>query len=140
MSEHRPTTLGELKAAGYETRTVKDEIRANLVRKLKSGEELFEGVQGYEDTVIPQIVNALMARHDFILLGLRGQAKSRILRQLASLLDDDVPILAGSEVNDDPFHPISKYGRQIVDSQGDEAPIEWVHREQRYVVSSPRPT
>jgi magnesium chelatase subunit I len=133
MSEHRPTTLGELKAAGYETRTVKDELRANLVRKLKAGEGLFEGIQGYEDTVIPQIINALLAKHDFILLGLRGQAKSRILRQLVSLMDEAVPILAGSEVNDDPFHPISKYGRHLVDAQGDDTPIEWVHREQRYV-------
>ncbi|MGD2047734.1 MAG: sigma 54-interacting transcriptional regulator, partial [Gemmatimonadota bacterium] len=133
MSEHRPTTLGELKAAGYQSRSVKDEIRANLVRKLKSGEELFEGIRGYEESVTPQIVNALLAEHDFILLGLRGQAKSRILRQLVSLLDEEVPILAGSEVNDDPFHPISKYGRQIVESQGDDAPIEWVHRDQRYV-------
>ena len=133
MSEHRPTTLGELKAAGYETRTVKDEIRANLVRKLRAGEALFEGIQGYEDTVVPQIINALLARHDFILLGLRGQAKSRILRQLVSLLDDHVPILAGSEVNDDPFHPISKFGRHLVDAQGDEAPLEWIPREQRYV-------
>ena len=133
MSEHRPTTLGELKAAGYETRTVKDEIRANLVRKLRAGEALFEGIQGYDDTVVPQIINALLARHDFILLGLRGQAKSRILRQLVSLLDGHVPILAGSEVNDDPFHPISKFGRHLVDAQGDEAPLEWIPREQRYV-------
>ncbi|MGD8602274.1 MAG: magnesium chelatase [Gemmatimonadota bacterium] len=133
MSEHRPTTLGELKAAGYQSRSVKDEIRANLVRKLEAGEELFQGIRGYEESVTPQIVNALLAKHDFILLGLRGQAKSRILRQLVSLLDEEVPILAGSEVNDDPFHPISKYGRQIVESQGDDAPIEWVHRDQRYV-------
>ena len=98
MSEHRPTTFGELKATGYETRTVKDEMRSNLVGKLRSGEELFPGIMGYSDTVVPQIVNAVLAKHDFILLGLRGQAKSRILRQLVSLLDESVPIVTGSEV------------------------------------------
>jgi len=133
MSEHRPRTLGELKATGYGTRPVKDELRANLVRKLKSGEELFPGIQGYQDSVTPQIVNAILSRHDFILLGLRGQAKSRILRQLTSLLDEHIPILAGSEVNDDPFAPISKYGRQLIEAHGDQTPIEWVPREQRYV-------
>jgi len=133
MTDQRPATLGALKASGYRSRTVKDEIRANLVRKLGSGEELFPGVQGYEDTVVPQIANALLARHDFILLGLRGQAKSRILRQLASLLDEAVPILAGSEVSDDPLSPISKYGRQLVEEHGDDAPIEWIERDARYV-------
>ncbi len=133
MSERRPTTLAELKATGYQSRDVKDELRVNLVRKLKSGEELFPGVRGYDDSVIPQIVNAVLARHDFILLGLRGQAKSRILRQLVELLDDEVPILAGSEVNDDPLAPISKYGRQLVEEKGDAAPIEWIGHEQRYV-------
>lgn len=103
------------------------------MERLRSGEPIFEGVHGYEDTVVPQIVNALLARHDFILLGLRGQAKSRILRQIANLLDDEVPILAGSEINDDPFHPISKQGRVIVEEHGDDAPIEWVHRDQRFV-------
>jgi len=133
MSEHRPTTVGELKAAGYRTRAVKDELRDNLVRKLKAGEELFQGIRGYEETVIPQLVNSLLARHDFILLGLRGQAKSRILRQLVSLLDEHIPILAGSEVNDDPFHPISKHGRQMLEAHGDDTPVEWVPRDQRYV-------
>ncbi len=133
MSDHRPTTLAELKATGYRSRTVKEELRDNLVRKLKAGDDLFPGIRGYEDSVTPQIVNALLARHDFILLGLRGQAKSRILRQLALLLDEAIPILAGSEVNDDPLAPISKYGRQLVEEQGDETPIEWVGREQRYV-------
>jgi magnesium chelatase subunit I len=133
MSEKRPSTLGELKATGYQTRTVKDELRANLVRKLKSGEELFPGIRGYDESVTPQIVNAVLARHDFILLGLRGQAKSRILRQLVSLLDEEIPILAGSEVNDDPLAPISKYGRQLVEAQGDATPIAWVPRDQRYV-------
>jgi magnesium chelatase subunit I len=133
MTPDRPRTLGDLVASGYESRSIKDELRANLVRALRSGDELFPGVRGYDDTVVPQIVNAILARHDFILLGLRGQAKSRILRQIALLLDDAVPILAGSEVNDDPLRPISKYGRQLVAEHGDDTPVEWIGREQRYV-------
>ena len=133
MSDRRPSTLGALKASGYQSRTVKDEMRANLVRKLKSGEDLFPGIQGYEDTVTPQIVNAVLAKHDFILLGLRGQAKSRILRQLVSLLDEEMPILAGSEVNDDPLAPISKFGKLLVEEHGDDAPVAWVDRQHRYV-------
>jgi len=132
MSE-RATTLGELKAQGYEARSVKQEMRANLVRKLRAGDELFPGIQGYGETVVPRIVNAVLARHDFILLGLRGQAKSRILRQLVSLLDETIPVLAGSEVNDDPLSPISKFGRLLVEEQGDDTPIAWVGRDQRYV-------
>jgi magnesium chelatase subunit I len=137
MNQHRPRplarTLAELKAAGYRSRPVKDEIRANLVRKLRAGERLFPGIEGYDDSVVPQIVNALLARHDFILLGLRGQAKSRILRQLVDFLDDEIPILAGSEVNDDPFQPISKYGKALIEEEGDAAPIAWVHRDHRFV-------
>ena len=133
MTDRRPKTLAELEAAGYRTRAVKDELRANLLRKLASGEPLFPGVQGYQDSVVPQIVNAILARHDFILLGLRGQAKSRILRQLVLLLDEEIPILAGSEVNDDPFAPISKYGRQLIEEHGGATPIEWIARDRRYV-------
>jgi magnesium chelatase subunit I len=133
MTPIRPRTLGELKAAGYRSRPVKDEIRANLVRKLRSGERLFPGIEGYDESVVPQIVNALLARHDFILLGLRGQAKSRILRQLVDFLDEEIPILAGSEVNDDPLHPISKYGKALIEAEGDRAPIAWVHRDNRFV-------
>ncbi|MBI4514156.1 MAG: magnesium chelatase [Gemmatimonadetes bacterium] len=129
----KPSTLGELKRSGYRPRSVKDEMRANLIRKLEAGETLFPGIVGYEDSVIPQLVNAILARHNFILLGLRGQAKSRILRQLVDLLDEAIPILAGSEVNDDPFRPISKYGRVKIEERGDEAPIDWVPRENRYV-------
>jgi magnesium chelatase subunit I len=128
-----PTTVRELKAGGYEPRRVKDEMRANLVRKLRASEPLFPGIVGYEDTVVPQIVNALLARHDFVLLGLRGQAKSRILRALVSLLDEEIPILAGSEINDDPLQPISKHGRQLLDERGEDAPVEWVHRDHRFV-------
>ena len=133
MTDRRPSTLAELEAAGYRTRAVKDELRANLLRKLASAEPLFPGVQGYDDSVVPQIVNAVLARHDFILLGLRGQAKSRILRQLVLLLDEEIPILAGSEVNDDPFAPISKYGRQLIEEHGGATPIEWIARDRRYV-------
>src|SRR6185436_909726 len=96
-------TLAELKASGYRSVAVKDELRANLIRKLQAREKLFPGIVGYDDTVIPQLINAILARHNLILLGLRGQAKSRIIRQLTSLLDERIPIIAGSEVNDDPF-------------------------------------
>jgi magnesium chelatase subunit I len=108
-------------------------MRENLIRVLEQGHEVFPGIVGYEDSVVPQVVNAILARHNFILLGLRGQAKSRILRALVSLLDPELPVIAGSEVNDNPFKPLSKYGRQLVDQQGDDAPIEWVQRESRFV-------
>ena len=129
----RPGTLGELKASGWHTRSVKDEIRENLLKRLGGPGPLFEGVHGYEETVMPQIVTAILSRHDFILLGLRGQAKSRILRQLVSFMDDEIPILAGSEVNDDPFRPISKYGRELLRQHGDHTEIAWVHRDNRYI-------
>lgn len=133
-----PDTLGALRrspygAAARQHRSVKDELRANLIDRLRGGGPLFEGVLGYEDTVMPQIVNAILSRHNFILLGLRGQAKSRILRALTTLLDPEMPIVAGSEVNDDPFAPISKYARTLLAEAGDEAPIAWVAREDRYV-------
>ena len=133
MSKPLPTTLGTLKASGYRRRPVKEELRHNLVEKLRSGEDLFPGVHGYGNSVIPQIVNAILSRHDFILLGLRGQAKSRILRELTLLLDGQIPIIAGSEVNDDPLHPLSKYGRLKVEECGDDTPIDWIRRGSRYV-------
>ena len=129
----QPDTLAALRATGYRSRPVKDEMRDNLIAKLESGETLFPGIRGYDDSVIPQLVNAILARHDFILLGLRGQAKSRILRQLVGLLDARMPVIAGSEVNDDPLAPISKYGRQMIAEHGDDTPIEWLEREQRYL-------
>ena len=129
----RPATLGALRASGYRPRSVKTEIRENLIAKLTAGETVFPGIVGYEDSVVPALVNAVLARHNFILLGLRGQAKSRILRQLTALLDDAIPVLAGSEVNDDPFAPISKYGRQLVEQHGDDAPVEWIGPDRRYV-------
>jgi magnesium chelatase subunit I len=128
-----PGTLGELKAQGYRVRNVKDEMRANLLDKLRRGERVFPGIVGYDETVIPQIVNAVLARHNLILLGLRGQAKSRIIRQLVNLLDEHIPVIAGSEVNDDPFRPISAYGRQTVEREGDQTPVNWVERDARFV-------
>ncbi len=131
-----PDTLGALRRSGYAAnrpRNVKDEIRRNLIARLQHGGPLFRGVLGYEETVMPQIVNALLARHNFILLGLRGQAKSRILRALVSLLDEAMPVVAGSEVNDDPFDPISKYARLLIEERQDDTPIDWVSRDSRYV-------
>ncbi len=133
-----PNTLGALRtsshgAAERQGRSVKDELRANLIARLRDGKALFPGVLGYEDTVMPQIVNALLSRHHFILLGLRGQAKSRILRALTTLLDPAMPVIAGSETNDDPFHPISKFGRDRIAEAGDDTPIAWLSPDQRYV-------
>jgi len=133
-----PITLGALKQSPFGVperalRSVKDEMRQNLLTKLCSGEKLFPGVIGYEDTVMPQIVNAILSRHNFILLGLRGQSKSKILRSLITLLDDAMPIVAGSEVNDNPFAPISKYARLLIAERGDETPVDWVTPEDRYI-------
>ena len=129
----RASTLGELKAGGYRPQSVKDEMRANLICKLKRRERLFPGIVGYDETVVPQLVNAILARHNLILLGLRGQAKSRIIRQLTNLLDEYIPIIAGSEINDDPFNPISAYGRQTIELHGDATHIDWVKRDARFV-------
>jgi magnesium chelatase subunit I len=126
-------TLGELRQSGYKGVPVKDELRANLVRKLRAGEKLFRGIVGYDETVIPQLVNAILSRHNVILLGLRGQAKSRIIRQLTELLDEQIPIIAGSEVNDDPFHPISAYGRETLHVHGESTHIDWIDRDSRFV-------
>src|SRR5712675_1962470 len=129
----RARTLGELKASGYRSISVKDDMRANLICKLKRREKLFPGIVGYDETVVPQLINAILARHNLILLGLRGQAKSRIIRQLTNLLDDQMPIIAGSEVNDNPFHPISAYGRQMIELHGDATHVAWVSRDARFV-------
>src|SRR4051812_43602655 len=125
-------TLGELKASGWQSLPVKEEIRRNAVRKISAGEPLFEGVLGYEQTVMPQLENALLAGHDIIFLGERGQAKTRIIRSLTGLLDEWMPIVAGSEINDDPLHPVSKHARDLVDEKGDETPVTWVHRDDRF--------
>jgi magnesium chelatase subunit I len=128
----RPATLGALRAAGYPDLTVKQELRRNLLRALKSGETLFPGIIGYDRTVIPQLVNAILSRHDVILLGLRGQAKTRLLRSLTRFLDEYIPVVAGSEISDHPYHPVSAFARRVVGELGDATPIEWVHRDRRY--------
>lgn len=125
-------TLGELKRSGYEVLSVKEEMRRNLLRKIREGETLFPGIVGYDETVIPQIQNAILARHDFLLLGLRGQAKTRIVRSLVTLLDEAIPTLRGCSINDNPFEPTCKSCRLLLDEQGDDAPIEWLPRERRY--------
>ena len=129
-----PRTFGELKRTGTgKSPSVKDEMRLNLLKKLRSGERLFPGVLGYDDTVLPQVVNAILSRHNMILLGLRGQAKSRLLRSLQTLLDPLVPIVAGSEISDDPFGPISKWARDRLAEAGDDTPIAWLPPEERYI-------
>ncbi|HVT75468.1 MAG TPA: sigma 54-interacting transcriptional regulator [Acidimicrobiales bacterium] len=128
----RPTTLGELRASGWESVPIKEEVRRNAVARLKAGQPLVEGVLGYEDTVLPQVANAILAGHDMVLLGERGQAKTRIIRSLIELLDEWMPIVAGSEINDDPYNPVSKHATELVVHKGDETPIEWVHRSTRY--------
>ena len=128
----KPRTVGELRQSGYAPRSVKTEIRQNLIRQLERGERIFPGIVGYDETVLPKIENALLSGQDLILLGERGQAKSRLARALVALLDEAVPALAGSEVHDDPLQPISKAGRELVAELGDRAPVEWLPRERRY--------
>ena len=132
MNHPRAATVGQLKETGYQPTSVKDELRRNLIRKLKNNEELFPGILGYRDTVVPQIVNAILSKHDMLLLGLRGQAKTRILRMLPDLLDEWTPTLAGTEINDDPLRPTTRTGKRILVDEGDDAKIEWVHRRDRY--------
>ena len=132
MATERPQTLGELKQSGYKSESVKDEMRRNLIAKIRDGSALFPDILGYEETVVPQIQNAILSRHDMLFLGLRGQAKTRMLRQLVHLLDDALPVVAGSEVNDDPYRPLSKESRDKLDSMGDKTPIAWVGRSDRY--------
>jgi magnesium chelatase subunit I len=132
MSHPHPATVGQLKESGYHPLSVKDELRRNVIAKLRSGEDLFPGIIGYRDSVIPQIVNAILSRHDLLFLGLRGQAKTRILRMLPNLLDEWLPVLAEIEINDDPLLPMTRMGQRIVTEQGDDAKIEWVHRADRY--------
>ncbi|MGZ6993836.1 MAG: sigma 54-interacting transcriptional regulator [Acidimicrobiia bacterium] len=128
----RPATLGDLRASGWESRPVKEEVRANAITRVAAGESPVLGVLGFEDTVIPQLENALLAGHDVIFLGERGQAKTRMIRSLTALLDEWMPIVAGSEINDDPYHPVSHHARVLVAERGDDTPIEWVHRDRRF--------
>jgi magnesium chelatase subunit I len=133
MSESpRPTTLGELRASGWVSTSVKDEVRRNAIARIADGQPLVEGVLGYEETVLPQLENALLAGHDVIFLGERGQAKTRIIRSLIGLLDEWLPVVAGSEIHDDPEHPVSRYARDIVSERGEGTPIDWVHRDDRF--------
>ena len=128
----RARTLGDLKKSGWQPLTVKQELRKNLIEKMRKGHELFPGIVGYEETVIPQIENALISGHDLIFLGERGQAKSRLIRAMVNLLDENIPIIEGSEVNDNPFAPISKFGAGIIKEKGDDTPVSWLQRDLRY--------
>src|SRR5215471_21047117 len=125
-------TLGELKASGYQSKGIKEELRQNLIRKLKQKENTFPGIIGYEDSVIPDVERALLSKHNILFLGLRGQAKTRMARQMTQLLDEYVPIVEGSEINDDPLHPISRYAKDLIAEKGDSTPITWLHRGERY--------
>src|SRR2546426_2169259 len=128
----RPATLGQLRESGWESVPVKEEVRRNAAARVASGESLVSGVLGYEDTVLPQLENALLAGHDIIFLGERGQAKTRIIRTLTELLDEWLPVVAGSEINDDPYRPVSKHARDVIREHGDDTAIEWVPRDFRF--------
>jgi magnesium chelatase subunit I len=131
-STNKPTTLGELRESGYKSLTVKEEMRKNLIEKMKKGDDIFPGIIGYEETVIPQIENAILSGQDIVFLGERGQAKTRIARSLINLLDAEVPVVTGGDLNDDPLRPISAQARAIIAELGDQTPVEWLPRERRY--------
>ena len=126
------TTLGELKKSGYQSKSIKDELRDNLIEKIKNKETIFNGVHGYENTVIPELQRAILSRHNINLLGLRGQAKTRLARLMLTLLDEYIPVVEGSEINDDPLQPISRYAIQFVEEKGKDTPISWLHRSERF--------
>src|ERR1035437_6771926 len=128
----KPHTIGELRASGHQPQTIKLEMRRNLITKMRAGDEWFPGVIGYDETVIPQVENAILSGQDIVLLGERGQAKTRIARSLVNLLDEEVPAIAGSELNDDPLHPVSAASRALAEEEGDDAEITWLSRDQRY--------
>lgn len=132
QSDPLPSTISELRASGWTSRTVKEEIRQNVIERIRAGTELFPGVKGFSETVLPQLEHALLAGHDVVLLGERGQAKTRIIRSLTGLLDEWMPIVRGSEIHDDPFNPGSRYARDLVAEHGEETAIAWVHRDQRF--------
>jgi magnesium chelatase subunit I len=132
MDSTKITTLGELKKSGYVSKSIKDEIRHNLIKKIKAKENPFPGILGYEDSVIPDTERALLSRHNILFLGLRGQAKTRMARQMIELLDEYIPVIAGSEINDDPLQPISRYSIDLIAEKGDATPIAWLHKSQRY--------
>ncbi|TXD83079.1 magnesium chelatase [Subsaximicrobium wynnwilliamsii] len=126
------TTLGELKKSKYQSKSIKDELRDNLIQKIRNKETTFEGVHGYENTVIPELERAILSRHNINLLGLRGQAKTRLARLMLNLLDEHIPLVEGSEINDDPFNPISRYAKELIAEKGDDTPITWLHRSERF--------
>jgi magnesium chelatase subunit I len=132
MAQTKIKTLGELKKSGYISRSTKDELRDNLIKKLSNKETVFAGIWGYEETVIPDLERAILAGHDINLLGLRGQAKTRLARLMVNLLDEYIPVIEGSELNDDPLNPISRYGMDKVKELGDATAITWMHRDERY--------
>lgn len=132
MSHPQPATLGQLKSTGYTPCTIKQELRRNVIARLKSGQDLFPGIVGYRDSVIPQVINGILSQHDMLFLGLRGQAKTRMLRMLPALLDEWIPVIAGMEINDDPIAPITTLGKRLVSEQADDTRISWVHRDARY--------
>ncbi len=132
MNIKRINTIRELKEAGYKPKSIKEEVRKNLIKKLTAKEETFSGILGYEDTVIPDVERALLSKHNILFLGLRGQAKTRMARGMTDLLDEYIPVIAGSDINEDPFIPISKYARDLLLTKGEDTPIEWMHRSQRY--------
>ncbi|MEO0046053.1 MAG: hypothetical protein RL705_1244 [Bacteroidota bacterium] len=132
MKTENITTLGELQKSGYVSRSIKDELRDNLRAKIKSGKPTFEGVHGFENTVIPELERAILSRHNINLLGLRGQAKTRLARKMVELLDEYIPVVEGSEINDDPFNPISRFAKDLIAEKGDKTPIKWLHRSERF--------
>ena len=129
---NKAKTLGELKKTGYQPRTIKEELRQNLIEKLKKKETVFEGIHGFEHSVVPELERAILSKHNINLLGLRGQAKTRLARLMIDLLDEYIPVIEGSEVNDDPMDPISSFGRKAIEEKGDNTPISWMHRSERF--------
>ncbi|UCE94996.1 MAG: AAA family ATPase [Flavobacteriaceae bacterium] len=132
MMHNSIKTLGELKKAGYRSKSIKEELRGNLIDNIKQGKLSFTGIHGYDETVIPQLERAILSQHNINLLGLRGQAKTRLARLMVDLLDEYMPVIKGSEINDDPLNPISRFGKELIDEMGDKTPVEWIHREQRF--------
>ena len=132
MKIEKIKNLGDLKRTGYQSKSIKDELRENLLKKIKNKEKTFEGVHGYENTVIPELERAILSRHNINLLGLRGQAKTRLARLMVNLLDEYIPLVEGSEINDDPLQPISRYAKELIKEKGDETPITWIHRNERF--------
>src|SRR4051812_28201870 len=132
MNIHNIKTLGDLKKSGYKSLSVKDELRKNLIQKIRNKENTFPGIIGYEESVIPDTERAMLSRHNILFLGLRGQAKTRMARQMTALLDEFIPVVEGSEINDDPLRPTSKYANDLIAQQGDDTPVIWLHRSERY--------